>query len=158
MLHFRLLYEHIRSHFVLRKLISIVKHLVIYVRRFEQLRGNIIFYIYNIYKYTPSFICSVKSNWCSKITNNKLTRKKSVINLSLLYRNKIDISLTPSAKRSILFLIEFILICAMVILLIFLTLNAFSLVVGSCSSDSQVAETGNDKLFFEVSSLHSGDS
>ena len=41
---------------------------------------------------------------------------------------------------------------------IFLTLNIFNLVVGSYSTDSQVAETGNDRLFAEALSLHSGDS
>ena len=43
-------------------------------------------------------------------------------------------------------------------LLVFLTLNIFNLVVGSYSTDSQVAETGNDRLFVEALSLHSGDS
>ena len=43
-------------------------------------------------------------------------------------------------------------------LLIFLTLNIFSLVVGSYSTDSQVAKTGNDRLFVEALSLRSGDS
>ena len=47
---------------------------------------------------------------------------------------------------------------AMIILFIFLSVNAFSLVVRSCSSDSQVAKTGNERLSFEGSPLHSGDS
>ena len=47
---------------------------------------------------------------------------------------------------------------AMIMLFIFLTLNVFSLVVRSCSSDSQVAETGNGRLSFEGLFLHSGDS
>ena len=46
----------------------------------------------------------------------------------------------------------------MINVLIFLTLNIFNLVVGSYSTDSQVAEIGNDRLFVEALSLHSGDS
>ena len=53
--------------------------------------------------------------------------------------------------------IEFILICAINILFTFLTLNTFSLVIKSCSSDSQVVETGNERLSAEGSFLHSGD-
>ena len=67
-------------------------------------------------------------------------------------------ALTPSAKRPILSLIEFKLICVMMILFIFLTINAFSLVVRSCCSHSQVAKAGNDRLSFVGSSLYSVDS
>ena len=99
---------------------------------------------------TPYFFCLVKSKGCSKTTNNKLTRRKSVINLSRWNcKNISPISiypLTPSAKRSVLFLIEFVLICAMINLFIFLTSNTFSLVVKSCSSDSEVVETGNGRI------------
>ena len=80
---------------------------------------------------------------------------------SVLVSETIRISilpLTPPAKKSILFLIEFVSMCAMIMLFIFLTLDVFSLVVRSCSSDSQVAETGNGRLSFEGLSLHSGDS
>ena len=39
----------------------------------------------------------------------------------------------------------------------FLILNVFSLVIKSCSSNSEVAETGNERLSVKGSSLHSGD-
>ena len=79
---------------------------------------------------------------------------------SILVSETITISifpLIPCAKRSILFLIKFMLKCPMIILLMFLTLNPFNLVVKSYSSDSQVAETGNGRLSVEGSCLHSED-
>ena len=90
--------------------------------RSEQLGGNI---FSHIYKCTLSFFCLVKSRWCDQMTKNKLTRTKSIIILQTIRISMF--ALTPSAKSLILFLAEFILICEMIILVIFLTLKAFSL-------------------------------
>ena len=121
------------------------------IRRFEQLRG--------ISSIIYTTIPPPLSVW-SSVAKPPIINWLLIMNW-LLVSETIRISilpLTPSAKRSTLFLIEFVSMYAMIMLFIFLTLNVFSLVVRSCSSDSQVAETGNGRLSFEGLFLHSGDS
>lgn len=139
-----------RSYYVLNNLIFVAKYSVwSWVWSILSSLEEISSLIYTTIS-CPLSVWSTINCVAKPLINHKLTCRENVINLTLWNHKNTD-----NFKRWILFLIKFILISAMIILFIFLTRNTFSLVIKPCSSDLEVAKTGNGRLSVDDSSLHS---